>query len=181
MRIRSFSALAPVSLVLVTVLAAGSLVVLGAQEAEACAAVHRFYNVEAGTHFYTASEEEANRVRTSYAGAYAYEGIAYLANEVTNPDPLYRFYNKSNGSHFYTASASEKAAVEATWPGVYAYEGVGFNISTADVPGGTTIYRFYNKSNGSHFYTASAEERDAVQARWSSVYAYEGVAYHVAP
>lgn len=129
MRIRSFSALAPVSLVLVTVLAAGSLVVLGAQEAEACAAVHRFYNVEAGTHFYTASEEEANRVRTSYAGAYAYEGIAYLANEVTNPDPLYRFYNKSNGSHFYTASAEERDAVQARWSSVYAYEGVAYHVA----------------------------------------------------
>lgn len=173
--------LAPVSLALVTVLAAGSFVLLGTERAEACSAVFRFYNAEAGTHFYTTSDEEANKVKASYAGVYTYEGIAFTANVATNFDPLYRFYNKANGSHFYTASPAEKAAVEAKWPGVYTYEGVGFNISTSEVPGGTTIYRFYNKTNGSHFYTSSIEERDAVQARWSAVYTYEGVAYYLAP
>lgn len=173
--------LVPLSLALVTVLAAGSFVLFGSEKAEACSAVFRFYNARAGTHFYTTSDEEANKVVATLSDVFTYEGIAYWANVATNFDPLYRFYNKSNGSHFYTASAAEKAAVEATWPGVYTYEGVGFNVSTAPVPGCTTIYRFYNKSNGSHFYTSSAEERDAVQARWPSVYTYEGIAYYVAP
>lgn len=175
------SVLSPVALLLVTVLAAGSFVLLGSEKAEACSSVFRFYNADAGTHFYTTSDEEANKIVASYADVYTYEGIAYWANVATNFDPLYRFYNKANGSHFYTASASEKAAVEATWPGVYTYEGIGFNISTTEVAGGTTVYRFFNKANGSHFYTSSIEERDAVQARWSATYAYEGVAYYVAP
>ncbi len=41
------------------------------------------------------------------------------------------------------------------------------------------LYRFYNKKNGSHFYTASLAERDSVIARYGSVYHYEGVAYDV--
>mgnify|MGYP001460988642 CR=1 FL=1 len=41
------------------------------------------------------------------------------------------------------------------------------------------VYRFYNKANGSHFYTVSAEERDTVIANLSHIYSYEGVAYFV--
>ncbi len=41
------------------------------------------------------------------------------------------------------------------------------------------VYRFYNKSNGSHFYTASAAERDTVIAKWSATYQYEGPAYTI--
>lgn len=40
-----------------------------------------------------------------------------------------------------------------------------------------SVYRFYNKRSGTHFYTASAEERDSVIAHLSSVFDYEGVAY----
>jgi hypothetical protein len=36
------------------------------------------------------------------------------------------------------------------------------------------VYRFYNLQNGSHFYTASAEEADMVIAAWPTVYRYEG-------
>jgi subtilisin family serine protease len=41
------------------------------------------------------------------------------------------------------------------------------------------IYRFYNAKSGTHFFTPSAEERDAVMAKWSGTFAYEGVAYEV--
>lgn len=51
------------------------------------------------------------------------------------------------------------------------------------VPEPTTrmpVYRFYNKVNGSHFYTSSADECDSVRATLSGTYAYEGPAYSVA-
>jgi len=41
------------------------------------------------------------------------------------------------------------------------------------------VYRFYNKTNGTHFYTVSAGERDNVIRRWSNIYKYEGVAYNL--
>jgi FtsP/CotA-like multicopper oxidase with cupredoxin domain len=41
------------------------------------------------------------------------------------------------------------------------------------------VYRFYNLVNGSHFYTASASERDMVAATWPNVWSYEGTAYSV--
>lgn len=93
--------------------------------------------------------------------------------------PVYRFYNKANGSHFYSASAAERDAVIARYSATYAYEGVAYSVNTANPANSSPLYRFYNKSNGSHFYTPSAAERDAVIARWSGTYTYEGPAYNV--
>lgn len=42
-----------------------------------------------------------------------------------------------------------------------------------------SVYRFYNRSNGTHFFTPSVAERDTVIARWPNVFTYEGVAYQV--
>ena len=39
------------------------------------------------------------------------------------------------------------------------------------------VYRFYNRGNGTHFYTASAFERDYVQANLPA-YVFEGEVYH---
>lgn len=48
-----------------------------------------------------------------------------------------------------------------------------------DYTGGiTSVYRFWN-INGTHFYTASATERDNVGRRWGNIYRYEGVAYNI--
>ena len=39
------------------------------------------------------------------------------------------------------------------------------------------VYRFYNKNTGTHFYTASPQEKEDVQSRYSKVFNYEGVSY----
>ncbi len=41
------------------------------------------------------------------------------------------------------------------------------------------VYRFYNQGTGTHFYTASAEERDMVIATWPTVFTYEGAAFMI--
>jgi len=43
------------------------------------------------------------------------------------------------------------------------------------------IYRFYNVTNGTHFFTPSATERDAVIATWPGVFSFEGTAYSTYP
>ncbi|MDO8848020.1 MAG: hypothetical protein Q7W51_06515 [Coriobacteriia bacterium] len=93
--------------------------------------------------------------------------------------PVYRFFNKAISSHFYTASVTERDAVIARYAATYAYEGVAYSINTANPANYAPLYRFFNKSNGSHFYTPSVAERDAVIAQWSATYAYEGPAYNV--
>lgn len=44
-------------------------------------------------------------------------------------------------------------------------------------PAKTTVYRFYNMKNGTHFYTSSYEEKKIILAKWPDVYKYEGVGY----
>jgi hypothetical protein len=139
--------------------------------------VYRFYNKKNGSHFYTPSAEERDHVIATYPAVFDYEGPAYTLNSTCGRQALYRFYNMKNGSHFYTASDAERDAVISTWPGVYQYEGPTYSVSPFAVTGFQAVYRFYNKTNGSHFYTASEEERDAVKATWPHVYDYEGAAF----
>jgi hypothetical protein len=144
-------------------------------------AVFRFYNTKLGTHFYSASLSEANSVAALLYTRFRYEGVAYVADPPKNSTPLYRFFNKTKGSHFYTASTSERDNVIKRFSKTFKYEGVAYNVSAAPADGAVTVYRFFNKKNGTHFYTASAAERDSVQARLGSRYTYEGIAFYAMP
>jgi hypothetical protein len=139
--------------------------------------VYRFFNAGNGTHFFTPSAEERDMVIAKWPSIFTYEGPAYYTNPANNTQPLYRFYNKKSASHFYTASADERDMIMRTWPAVFNYEGESYSVSPTASAGKLAVYRFYNKKNGSHFFTASAEERDAVIAKWSNVYSYEGPAF----
>ncbi len=145
--------------------------------------VYRFYNKKNGSHFYTASEAERNNVLSKLSATYSLDGVAYSVNtfNAANNAPLYRFYNKKNGSHFYTSSLAEKNSVQANLSATYAYDGPAYNVCTAPPAGSQTVYRFFNKKNGSHFYTASEAEKNTVLATLSAVYALDGPAFYVAP
>jgi hypothetical protein len=93
--------------------------------------------------------------------------------------PIYRFYNKKNGSHFYTASEAERYTVISKWSATYTFEGPAYSIETTNPANSVPLHRFYNKKNGSHFYSASAEEVNTVIARWGATYQYEGPVYNV--
>ena len=107
---------------------------------------------------------------------------------------IYRFYNQSTGAHFYTNSVAERDHVIATWPTLFTYEGPAFYVydeSLFEVPvspagvgpvlPSAPIYRFFNKLNGSHFYTMSAEERDMVIAKYAGTFSYDGVGFNAYP
>ncbi|MGV8083400.1 MAG: CAP domain-containing protein [Coriobacteriia bacterium] len=105
----------------------------------------------------------------------------------TSPDPspgstlmpIYRFYNRVNGSHFYTASATERDSVIAKYSATYTFEGAAYVVNSVNPKNNAPLYRFYNRVNGSHFYTASETERDQVIAKYRATYTYEGIAYSV--
>lgn len=79
---------------------------------------------------------------------------------------VYRFFNAGNGTHLYTVDANEAQTIQQTRPDLV-YEG---NTSLAALtpnngdPNAAPIYRFFDATDGSYFYTASASERDAVAA-----------------
>ena len=142
--------------------------------------IYRFFNNTSSSHFYTDSIAEADMIIATWPNIYTFEGTAYHTNPATNTQPLYRFFCTRTGSHFYTASLEEADMVIATWPHIYAYEGPSYKVSAVLVPNSTAVYRFVNLKNSSHFYTASAEERDAVKTHLSATYLYEGPAFWLA-
>ena len=144
--------------------------------------VYRFYNSKTGAHFYTASGVERDTVANASSSAFAYEGPAYaVVTTGANSAPLHRFFNKTNGTHFYTVSQQEYENVRATLSSTYTYDGPAYNVSATPVQGSTTVYRFFNTKNGSHFYTVSETERDMVKSKLSAIYSYEGPAFYLAP
>jgi pyrroloquinoline quinone (PQQ) biosynthesis protein C len=93
--------------------------------------------------------------------------------------PVYRFYQVKNSSHFYTASLAERDQIIAKLSATYRYEGVAYSVNMSSGVNTTPLFRFYNKKNGAHFYTASLAERDQIIATLSATYTFEGVAYNV--
>jgi len=146
----------------------------------AAGSVFRFFNKKNGSHFYTVSEVEMNDTIKNLSGTYNFEGVAYVVKPA-NADPLYRFFKKSSGTHFYTAGLAERDNVIKNLSKTYSYEGVAYNVSVPNLPGSTPVYRFYKKSNGSHFYTAGDTEKDSVIKNLSATYKFEGVAFYLAP
>ena len=92
---------------------------------------------------------------------------------------IQRFFSKIDGTHFFTASASEAASLEATRSDL-SYEGVGlrgYDSATA-TPSSEAVFRFFDVTDGTHFYTASTAERDALTAAPSSTMKFEGAAFY---
>jgi hypothetical protein len=58
-------------------------------------------------------------------------------------------------------------------------DGHTYAVNPSPVANSAPIYRFYNKWNGSHFYTASVDERDAVIAGLAHVYEFEGPVFWI--
>lgn len=93
------------------------------------------------------------------------------------PD-IFRFYDEKTGSHFYTQSAEERDSILSHLPN-YKYEGNAFDGKDDFHPlrdRYVEVWRFYNKDTNTHFYTASAEERDQIQKNLPQ-YVFEGKAY----
>jgi len=91
---------------------------------------------------------------------------------------IYRFYNTQTGAHFYTASEAERDNVRQTLP-QFSYEGNSYdsNAVVGQSAGATAVYRFFNTTTGTHFYTASEAEKDSVLATLPQ-YSFEGVSYY---
>ena len=90
--------------------------------------VHRFYSLTNRKHFYTISDQEADKIKNNaYPEAkFVYEGKAWFANQaqVPNTTPLHRFYSGPYKVHFYTINEQEKDYIIKTYPNIWTYEGI---------------------------------------------------------
>ncbi len=90
---------------------------------------------------------------------------------------VFRFFDTRNGTHFYTASAAERDQTINARPDL-TFEGVGLNADTTQTdPSAAPVFRFFDIRTGSHFYTASATERDGL-VNGPSGLTYEGVGFY---
>ena len=117
--------------------------------------VYRLYNKSTGEHFYTASADESNHLRSV---GWKYEGTGWEA--FTTGDPVYRLYNPNNGGdHYYTANADEANKLVALgwrWDN---------NAQPVFYSGGNyDLYVEYNPNakSGAHNYTTNASEHNAL-------------------
>ncbi|MBL8683709.1 MAG: hypothetical protein JNK05_31345 [Myxococcales bacterium] len=126
-------------------------------------AVHRSLHPSTGEHFYTTSLSEAMCCGFMLEHANFY--YLYAA-----PAPgLVQFMRCIAGSkHFYTADPACEGTI---------IEGPMGYIAPSPVCGAVALYRTVHRSNGDHFYTTSAAERDAAVA--SGSYISEGIAGYV--
>jgi YD repeat-containing protein len=126
--------------------------------------VYRFYNTKNGDHFYTTSEDEKNTVSNNPDSGYVFEKIAFYAysSQISETTPVYRFYNPTTGDHFYTISEDEKNVVINNPQWGYYFENIRFYVFKNQVSNSFPVYRFYNPTNGDHFYTASESEKENI-------------------
>lgn len=92
-------------------------------------ALNRFYQPGSGTHFYTSTPSEYDRVLGF--PQYSLDGVAGKVYTTAGSGrvPMYRFFRPASGTHFYTASASEMESVKGM-PG-YTFEGIAFYLRRA--------------------------------------------------
>lgn len=147
--------------------------------------LYRFYRPDLGTHFYTTSAAERDKLAgQDEAGPYWYEGpVGYVLAPGTAPAgtrDLTRFYRPAPwaaGTHFYTSTPSERDRV-LTMP-QYRLDGVAAAVYTGAGAGRVPMHRFFRSGTGTHFYTTSAAEVERVKR--IPEYQYEGVAFYLRP
>jgi len=145
-------------------------------------AVYRFWSPLNGKHFYTLSEQEKNGVVAKYPNFWTFEGPVYqaCANQYNaNLAPVYRFWSGRLGSHFYTISETEKNKLIDELDYTWTYEGPAFYAypEGKQPPECKPVYRFWNASEGYHFYTIDESEKDKVINKYGQ-FEFEGIAFY---
>lgn len=109
-------------------------------------------------------------------------GGTYLALNA-NTIGTYRFFDSTYGTHFFTADANEKNALTSSSSPSYRPDlveetnGFGAVDPAATDPNEVSVYRFFDQTTGTHFFTASASERDSIMdansPNYQKSYVYE--------
>ncbi|MDT7953254.1 MAG: hypothetical protein RQ966_17255 [Acetobacteraceae bacterium] len=90
-------------------------------------AVYRFFDVNNGTHFLTASAAERNALLATRTDL-VFEASSTMFEHATaqaGDTPVYRFFDNSSGAHFFTADSGERASLLSARPDM-TFEGVAF-------------------------------------------------------
>ena len=145
--------------------------------------VYRFFDTKNGTHFYTADTAERSTILSTRPDLVP-EGPNGVGLTAVNPSgndpnaaPVFRFFDATKGTQFLTASASERDNVIATRPDLVYEPASTFFEHTTPQPGDTAVYRYFDATTGTHFYTDSAIERATVMQTRPDLIA-EGIGFY---
>jgi hypothetical protein len=145
--------------------------------------VYRFWSPVISRHFYTIDTAERDKLVNEYAAVWTYEGPVYKAATSAFQKgllPVYRFWSPTGTSHLYTIDEAEKDKLIKEYSSYWIFEGVAFYA----YPEGSQpaeclpVYRFWNVTDNSHFYTMDVSERDKIIREYPNIYTYEGVAFY---
>lgn len=142
--------------------------------------VFRFFDAANGTQLLTQDATERDTILTTRPDL-EYEGVGLHAIDPARATPttvdVYRFFDSSNGTHFMTSSASERDTVLANRPDlVFEPSSTMVEHATAQA-GDAAVYRFFDSTNGAHFYTADAGERATILSTRPDM-TLEGIAFY---
>ena len=142
--------------------------------------IYRFFNVDNGTHFLSASTLERDAVINDL-DAYNFEGAGFKSADPASlsAEAVFRFFNTDTGAHFFTQSTGERDSIIESLPN-FNFEGEAYKGYTEQVEGSIPLYRFFNTQTGTHFYTAGEGEKDSIIENLSN-FNFEGTAYWVDP
>jgi len=147
-------------------------------------AVYRFWSPDFGRHFYTISESEKDSLVVGYSDVWSFEGVAYYACSSPYRDgllPVYRFW--SGHTHFYTIDQREHDRLIEEQADIWTPEGIAFYAYPpgAQLAGCVPVYRLWNSSSDTYFYTTNEIERTAILADYGNVFVDQGVAFYAYP
>ena len=142
--------------------------------------IYRFFNVDNGTHFLSASTLERDSVINDL-DSYNFEGAGFKSADPANvsAEAVFRFFNTETGAHFFTQSTGERDGIIENLPN-FNFEGEAYKGYVEQVEGSIPLYRFFNTQTGTHFYTAGEGEKDSIIENLSH-FNFEGTAYWVDP
>ena len=139
--------------------------------------VYYYYRPAVGSYFFTANEPEKQVLDAS--PNFQLQGVSHRVYSQRWGEsfiPVYRFLNNL-GSHFYTATESEKDTIIANLSHIYTLEGVAFYVFAGPVGGAKPVYRFFQPSTRSHFFTIDEAEKER-RILEDPTMRYEGIAWY---
>ncbi len=157
--------------------------------------VYRFFDSSTGTHFFTADVNEKNTLMSSGSAGFRPD----LKEEVNNfgavnpsasgagAETVYRFFDTVHGTHFFTASQTEANSLKDPGSSTYRADLVfeaasSFLEHSTQQVGDVAVYRFFDQTYGTHFYTGSQSEFAAITTKGTASYradlVSEGVGFY---
>ena len=145
--------------------------------------VYRFFDKTTGTHFFTADAGEKNSVIANVPNLVEEtNGFGNVVQSDPNSEAVYRFFDNIHGTHFFTASASERDTIINTRSDLKYEPSSTFFENSVNLPGDVAVYRFFDKTFGTHFYTGDQNEFNGLTTQGSSTFrsdlTFEGVSFY---